>query len=105
MGGIVQKEIPELDDIAEELRDIRKAQHKLNTEETDAMERFGEALKKHGFTSEKKAYSVEFEREDGSMERYDAFIDRPEARAYLKKHKEPKVKAKDKSEEGAGESK
>lgn len=89
LEGIGPKQIEEIDEAAEELRALRAERQELEEKEEEAQVKLAELLKKHGYTGKRK-YLMEIENGDGKLIKFDAFLERPEARAYVRKHKNPK---------------
>lgn len=89
LPGVLPKQIPEIEDAAEELRKLRTRRQKLATEEEEAQQKLRDLLKEHRFTA-KRPYIFECE-EDGETVKLDAFLEKPEERAYVRKHKDPKA--------------
>lgn len=88
LPGVGPKQIPEIEDAAEALRDLRSKRQELAEKEEKAQQVLADALKKHGFGG-KRRYVFEIE-EDGNQVKLDAFMERPDARAYVRKHKDTK---------------
>ena len=89
LPGVGPKQIQEIEDAAEELRKIRSRRQALAEEEEQAQAALVEALKKNGY-GPKRVYIFESDA-DGDPVKLDAFIQRPELRAYVRRHKDPKA--------------
>lgn len=92
LPGISPKQIPEIEDAAEELRSLRKQRQALGVEEEKAQVLLRDLLKKHGI---RKAYVYEGEDDEGKPVALDALVETADERAYVRRHKEPKKKAAD----------
>ena len=96
LEGIGPKSIPEVEDAAEELRVCRRNRQILATQEEELQVKLRDILKKHGI---RKKYIYEVDDDDGSTIKFDAFIEKAEERAYVRKHKDPKAEKNGDSEE------
>jgi len=89
LPGVLPKQIPAIEDAADTLRKLRSKRQKLAAEEEEAQQKLRDLLKEHRFTA-KRPYIFETE-EDGELVKLDAFLEKPEERAYVRKHKDPKA--------------
>jgi hypothetical protein len=89
LPGVLPKQIPAIEDAADELRKLRKNRQALAALEEEAQQKLRDLLKEHRFTA-KRPYMFDTE-EDGKMVRLDAFLEKPEERACVRKHKDPKA--------------
>lgn len=101
LPGVLPKQIPAIEDAAEELRKLRTRRQKLATEEEEAQQALRDLLKEHRFTA-KRPYIFECE-EDGETVKLDAFLEKPEERAYVRKHKDPKAEENGEVKENTGD--
>jgi hypothetical protein len=89
LPGVLPKQIPAIEDAADELRKLRKKRQALAALEEEAQQKLRDLLKEHRFTA-KKPYIFESE-EDGEVVKLDAFLEKAEDRAFVRKHKDPKA--------------
>jgi hypothetical protein len=98
LPGVGRKQIPELEAAAEKLRALRTQRQALAASEETAQAELKDLCKIHKVT---KARPYIFETEDGDeMVKLDVLVEKPEERAYVRRHKEPKA---DEDEDGEEE--
>lgn len=85
--GVLPKRIKEIQDAAEELKELRDSRMETAEEEEKAQEKLKAVMKKHGI----KAYKIDDE--------YEAILESNEPRAYVRKIKRKKKKSKDEADE------
>jgi hypothetical protein len=88
LPGVGPKQIEEIEDKAEEVRTLCADRKAIAAKEETARGELKELFKKHGV---KKVYQYVIE-DDGKEITIDALLERPEAKAYVRKHKNPKAK-------------
>jgi len=89
LPGVGPKQIEEIEDKAEEVRTLCASRKDLAQKEETARKELKDLFKKHGI---RKCYQYVIDDGEGGEIKIDALLERPEERAYVRKHKDPKAK-------------
>lgn len=102
LPGVGRKQIAELEDKALELRAVRSQRQKLGATEEVLQGELKDMCKLHKITKSRPyVFETEVDTDEGTETiKLDVMVEKPEERAYVRKHKDPKA---DEDEEGTEE--
>lgn len=93
LPGVGRKQIAELEDKALELRELRSKRQAIAAQEEKAQQELRDLCKAHKVSKSRPyIFETEEDTDDGTKTvKLDVLVERPDERAYVRKHKDPKA--------------